>query len=161
MIYFTAEDVFRSILCSIIYGICYAFLLTFFEVIICEKRGLNQYINSIFKYEKLSKIERPDTTPSNYILQNRIILSFSIFLFFAGYLLLSYFTLDGALRMYVLIIAISLTYFIRQTLGKYIITITSKLIRTILYPVIVLLRIIMILLHRMRVLYVTCKPKNK
>ena len=161
MIYFTAEDVFCSILCAFIYGVGYALLLTFFEVIICEKCGLNQYINYILKYEKIRKIEHPDTTHSNYILQNRILLSFSIFLFFVGYLLLSYFTLDGALRIYVLITAISVTYFIRQTLGKHIIVITSKLIHAILYPLILSLRIVMILLHRIRALYVTCKSKNK
>ena len=143
MIYFTAEDIFRSILCSIIYGVGYAISLTIFEVILSQKHNFGQYLVSVSKYERLTKIEHPDTSLKSYVSQNPIILAFSIFLFFIGYLLLSYFALDGVIRIYVLIIAIALTCLVRRTLGRFAVFSISKLIHLLISPIIIFLRIIM------------------
>ena len=150
MIYFTAEEIYLSFFYSAIYGVGFALLLVCFDMFFTISESLSEYYKSVLSYECITKINRPYLRKSVFRKAGRVRISLSILLFFVGYLLLSYFALDGISRFYTFVVALISTFALKVTLGKLIAILMLNLIHIIFYPLILLLRIIMHPILKMR-----------
>jgi hypothetical protein len=142
MIYFTAEEIYLSIIYSFIYGAGLALILTVFKVILGVRCAIGKYAESILHYERITKVENY-CKYSKTTRYGRVYTVFSITMFFLGYLLLSYYALDGNLRIYTFLISLLSTRIFHRIIEPLISTLCCGLIHSLICPLVILLRIIM------------------
>ncbi len=142
MIYFTAEEIYLSILHSIIYGTGFALALSAVDCIIRLAGRSREYFSSLFHYEKIFSVSSVKAKEISISSIGRIRLLIYIITFSVGYILLSYFSLDGIFRLYTLVLSLLIMYFTKLTLGAAAVKLFDKLLFVLLYPIVVVLRIV-------------------
>ncbi len=114
MIYFTIDEIWRSMLIAVFYGIIYAIIRSCFITIYILCFDLIDSIKQIIVYEK--PMEKVVFTKNALKKEGRPITIFiSVVLYFIGYIIASYIALDGNLRIYVLILS-SAAFYLSKTL---------------------------------------------
>ena len=102
MKYFSAEEILFSVFCSVIYGVIFALLTLSVVLILDIVIAFPRRIKKGFSYSgRLAAVEP-------FIQDKPIPVFFTvsgIILFFIGYVLLSYYSVDASFRLYVLLIS--------------------------------------------------------
>ena len=121
MTFYTLYEILASTLHAAIYGASFALLIVFANVILKEFARLIAVPREIFCYS--GKIfERPNPTfklkrgGKARRISKGIFVFLSVFLFTLGFILLSYYSLDGSIRLYMLAISISVMLFAKPLL---------------------------------------------
>ncbi len=149
MIYFTAEEIFWSFFHSIIYGIIFALGIVLIDCIIRLIRGLPQYFLSVKTYKRLLSL--PERQNAHDIASDigAVRMLLYVISFFIGYIILSYFSLDGVFRGYILALSLAALCLTRITLGRIILLIFEHLLYILLCPIIILMRILLAAFRKM------------
>ena len=149
MIYFTTDEIWQSLLISAFYGILFATASGLFVSLKCTVFDVCDCLKQITIYKKL--------TNKVVFKQNSLVYSKSaaeIFLyivaFFLGYVLTCYVSLDGVLRVYVLVIAL-ISYFVFKKIFIDKIILIFRLIFRVLLSIFTI--IIRIIAHPLRRIY--------
>ena len=149
MIYFTADEIWQSLLISAFYGILFATASGLFLSLKCTVFDVCDCLKQITIYKKL--------TNKVVFKQNSVGYSKSaaeIFLyivaFFFGYVLTCYVALDGVLRVYVLVIALLSFFLVKKIFVDKIILTFRNIFRFLLSTVTIIVRIIF---HPLRRIY--------
>ena len=114
MIAFSTDEIVRSVYYSILYGMLYCGFISIFQVASGLLLSLKELLNHVLNYEKI------------FILPKRILSTkfgkigpFTVFLYFIfysiGFVLLSYLTLDGIVRIYMIIISSATIFLLKPT----------------------------------------------
>jgi hypothetical protein len=157
MRYFSSEEIWLSIISALIYGAIFEIICIAFTVLTAYLTGLLRLPKSVFFYRgrllstPYSKAGCFDAAVTGRISQ-LISHSIGVVCFFVGLLLLSYYCLDGIIRIYVLVLVLSSLYLTRVLLRPIVTKAFFCLLRLILSVVTVALRIItylprLLLLH--------------
>ncbi len=147
MRYFTLNEIFNSIISALIYGgifefICifcsalYALAALFLALPVKAFFYKGRIFCTVYPEQYLADGKRVDI-PLKLIASTLGVLLFSL-----GYLLLSYFALDGELRLYTLLIALLSGYALRVAVRPYVLRIFTFLLTRIFALLVILLRIL-------------------
>lgn len=125
MIVFSFSEIFLSVIYSILFGIALAILYEFARII----SFLPETIFLIFRKSEFSNVKK--ICSSDQTIAQKI---FFYFCFTPGTILLSYFALDGLIRVYVIAVSIA-TFFLVKKMAFYLLEwILYTLLSIILYP---------------------------
>ena len=97
MIGFSFSEIFLSVIYSVVFGVILAFGYEFYRIILF----LPETISLVFKKTKFQCAEKMYLSEQTVIQK-----AFLFFVFTLGVILLSYFALDGAVRIYVIILTL-------------------------------------------------------
>ena len=149
MIYFTAEEIFGSIIYAALYGGGFAAFYVLATFLSEELIMIKYVLKSSAKYDKFFEIPESlkcGDTKAEVSDTLAAILKFSfILLYGVGFILLSYFALDGTFRIYLLAITLMSYWMVFLTLRATLVKILSKIVfllnittiyifRLLLYP---------------------------
>lgn len=144
MINFTREEILLSMLYAAIFGAGFAAFISCFNVISSAMTTLPAIIREIFFFDKI--FSPPRFSPDELKAKKGIIFTiFSILLFSFGFSVLSYISLDGQIRIYMVVLSFASFYlskitfcdiFIRLFLVafKWILSLLCILLRVLIYP---------------------------
>ena len=141
MTYFTAEELLLSFLYALVYGISYAAFIETIGVLGKLFRNVPSVVQSVIIYDKLC-------SPSCITLikndRHAGIRTFATTTAFSiGFIFLSYFALDGEVRLYTLIASIT-SFFIFKLLTKKYLSSTAYAILSVVFRLpLILLRVIL------------------
>ena len=141
MIYFTAEEIYLSILHSILYGVIFAALLSAIDCILKLSKQIPDYFSSVMVYEKIFSIPRRKRADECGIRIGKLRIFVYVIGFTIGYILLSYFSLDCVFRVYTLVLSLSFICFSKLTLGNLMIELFDRAFHLIICPLVIFLRI--------------------
>ena len=131
MIYFTAEEVFNSIIYAALYGGGFAVFYVLVTFLSEEFIMIKYILKSSGKYDNFFRIPESlkcGNTKAEISDPLAAILKFSfILLYGVGFILLSYFSLDGTFRIYLLAITLISYWLVCFTLRVTLIKILSKI----------------------------------
>ena len=126
MISFSFGEIFLSVIYSIFWGITLAFLYESIRII----SFLPETISLIFRKTKFLNDEKIYLSNQTIIQKILFFLSFTL-----GTILLSYFALDGLIRLYVIAVSLA-TFFLAKKMAFYLLEgILYTLLLIILYPI--------------------------
>lgn len=106
MIYFTAEELLRSVLHSIIYGAIYVVLMLVCSLLIYNLGVILSAPRSFVHYQKITELPSANAFGCDTRVLGAASAFLKVLIFSLGYILLSYYSLDGMLRIYTLIISV-------------------------------------------------------
>ena len=122
MISFTINEILTSVLLSVIYGAIAAVLGHLFGSIIIFVKSFARLADDVLLYEgKLIARVKADYQKHNSgfsLLYDWISVFLGIVAYTLGYIVLSYYLLDGVLRLYVLILSVSSFFVLRKLLHR-------------------------------------------
>ena len=104
MIGFSFDETVFSVLCAVIFGIGFCFFYTVNSIIFLSLKNMPKIFLEIIVFDKVF----PSPSIKIGIKEGKtggIYAFFSVVAFFIGYMLLCYFTLDGEIRLYMLVIS--------------------------------------------------------
>ena len=109
MLSFTSEEIFASITHALLFGFIFAIIVSLLLMIKGVTEGLGQGIKEVIYFDRILPL------PSFKYLKNQskpggVLSVFLIFTFAIGFSILSYVSLDGELRLYMLIVAFASFY---------------------------------------------------
>ena len=145
MKYFTAEEIFRSIVSALIYG-------TFFEILCIIIYSFCTLISELISLPRKvffyggKLMSSPYATVADNNSPTRVrgagafVLIVKVLLFSLGFLLLSYYSLDGVIRAYLLLLSLSSLYLVRNLIRPIAIHAFSTILRWLLSFLIIVLR---------------------
>ncbi len=142
MIYFTAGEIFRSMLYGAIYGALCAFLFVLLTVSRLVIRDVALCFRQIFVYKNIRDKIRLEASCDN-VCQSSAGVIFEIILFTLGFILLSYLALDGLIRGYMLAIVFASFYLSKMAFFDYFKMIILKVLRFLLVFFTSVLRILL------------------
>lgn len=163
MIYFTAEEIYASILYAAAYGALFAAFYQLIKFIVADFYVIKFALKSTFKYKRIFEAPNLPASDSELIhntLIHRITLFLAITLYGVGFIFLSYMTLDGYYRLYMLgisLLAIGLTNYI---LRKTALVILERIFKLMIYLVVYIFRIFFHPIIKIHTLYIE-KNRNK
>ena len=146
MINFTREEILFSMLYAAVFGGGFAAFISCFNVISSAMATLPLIIKEIFVFEKI--FSPPRFSEVDVKTKKGVIFTiFSILLFALGFSVLSYISLDGQIRIYMLILSSAVFYlskitfldiFARLILAvfKWILSLLSIVLRVLVYPLV-------------------------
>lgn len=151
MNYFTLKEIFNSVIYSIIYGFIFSAFYNLEKTLISNAKDIAEIPRNAIYYDKVFSLLKQE---KNYKFSiGKIFIFVSILLFTIGYVVLSYFALDGLIRFYVLFFSLISFYLsnilVFSKLGKllyytisFVLSLVTISLRLILYPIKVLHNII-------------------
>ena len=126
MIGFSFSEIFLSVIYSILFGITLAFLYEFARII----SFLPETIFLIFRKSEFLNVRKI------YLSNQTIIQKILFFLCFTlGTILLSYFALDGLIRVYVIAVSLATFFVVKKMTFYFLEWILYTLLSLILYPI--------------------------
>ncbi len=140
MMTFTSQEILLSVLYAIIYGCFFALLLSALLLIKGVIKGGRESLISVIRFDKIfplpsfSQIQASEN-PGAFLS------AASIILFAVGFSLLSYFSLDGEIRLYMLILSFASFYLSKFVILGIFKKIFTRLIRLIFIALSFVLRI--------------------
>ncbi len=150
MIWFSGREIFLSLFYSAVYGVSFAFLVCILLLSSTLLNNIRKITISLIKPRQgmVLKFDLNSKVDSNFSAAALFVL---IIIFALGYIFLSYYTLDGGLRVYTLLISISSFFIFKilfsKSIFKIILFLTNRIfifcaefLNIIIYP----LRIIFI-----------------
>ena len=99
---FSFSEIINSVFCAIIYGVVYFLFFIFSRFLYSRIGHLKYFLSSVFNYSKINEFKRNVAEAFSPYGGVRF---FEILLFGIGYILLSYFSLDGCIRVYMALIS--------------------------------------------------------
>lgn len=150
MMTFSAGEIFSSVVYALIYGIAFAMMLSVIKAI---KEGIYaslEYLKNISKNDRIFSL--PSLKRVNFMHRTGAVAhALSILLFAVGFSLLSYLSLDGQIRLYMLILSFASFYlskivffdFLNKAIGFILSSaffLLCPLVRMLIYPVKLLVR---------------------
>lgn len=126
MISFTFGEIFRSVIYSIIFGALLAVLYEFYRIISFLPETICLVFNKM-PFSFLKEIYAKEQTITQII--------FLFFLFTSGLILLSYFVLDGMVRIYVIILSLIGFTLVRKSVFYALGWVLYTSVSVILYPI--------------------------
>ena len=109
MMTFSTEEVFSSVIFALAYGAIFAIILSFIVVVKESLTVMLDMLKTTCGYEKIFPLPRFKGVKISYK-SSAFISVIAVFLFAIGFSLLSYMSLDGQLRLYVLILSFASFY---------------------------------------------------
>ena len=143
MMSFSLDEILVSIVSAFVYGLIFAFCISLALIIKSLIKGLPCIIREMLFYEKLLPLPQP-MRPTGDEKNGPFLLCGSIFLFALGFSLLSYFSLDGEIRLYMLIISFASFYLSNFVFFKTFNKIALLFIRVILNVLAFAIRVIIL-----------------
>lgn len=149
MTHFTLSEIFSSILSALIFGALLAIALIAASVIYRQLFKLKLLPKAIFLYDgslmsaksaitytEKAKVKKYTKALHEFYAFFRVVLFSSLFL------LLSYYALDGAFRIYMLIVSLGALFSVKYLLTHTFVPIAEKVFETVFYGIIILFRIL-------------------
>lgn len=139
MIYFTADEIGRSLLIALAYGVFFCLIISLFDVIYGTIKDLFYSLKQIIVYEKITsevnfvelKIKKEGSAAGVFV---------SVVLFFIGYILISYMTLDGCVRIYMLIVSSASLFLLKLIICDKFVFLMRKILRSVICGFVIALR---------------------
>ena len=155
MTYFTAEELILSFLYALVYGISYAAFVETIGALGKLFRNVPTFVQSVIIYDKLCPPSYINLTPNDRHAGLRTFATTTAFSI--GFILLSYFALDGEVRLYTLIASITSFFIFKMLTKKYISGAAYAILSVVFRFSLILLRVI---LYPIRYIYLHKKTKN-
>lgn len=145
MMDFSFEEIISSVLYALIYGAGFSIFYMLISLFFVMIRAFRQVFVEIISFDKIlpSPTVKIDNTESG---GGGFFAFLSVVLFFVGFLFLSYFTLDGVIRFYMLVLSSASVYilysafygFLRKVIVmifNHILFLFSTIVRLVIFPV--------------------------
>lgn len=148
MIGFTSGEILISALCALAFGIVYSVIHQLALILSRVFKSLPDIIREIMQAEKLL----PPPSVKERVKEEKeegVFAFFSVIGFAIGFLLLSYYALDGQLRLYMLIISSASLYFANSTFFVFLRGLSTLLLDFFLFVLSTLLRLLIIPIKRL------------
>ena len=132
MTFFTTLETVASIFSAAIFGAIFAILDTILKILSLEFNHILKIKKHVFcaanffSIPKRDVLENPERKERNKFL-GEICAFFKVLTFFIGFILLSYYALDGAIRLYLLLFAIGFFFLFRYASSATILKLTDSL----------------------------------
>ena len=136
---FSFSEIINSVFCAIIYGVVYFIFFIFSRFLYSRISHLKHLLFSLYNYSKINEFKRIVTEAFS---PNGVVTFFEILLFGMGYILLSYFSLDGCIRVYMALISYFAFYLLRKLLFLRVYKTLNYLFDHLEFPLIFVLRVI-------------------
>ena len=147
MITFGVSEIFASMLYACIYGFLFSSIYSFITALFSSFKFLPKKISNIFHKPRLFSSLKTDRT----IIENNpcgTSIACFVIIFALGYVFLSYFALDGLIRLYMLVIAFASFYlskfvffgiftFVFFAVSDILVLITAYVLRIISWPFVI------------------------
>lgn len=141
MMQFTMCEVIRSLVCGTIYGIAFFFFYTVILLLISQFGRFYELPVSIVKYDNFFEKTIKNGGRNSFSLKSPLIFFLAI-LFAIGFVLLSYYALDGCLRIYLFMVSVFTFLVLRKILFNSIYTLLDIVFEVLFYVVSITLRIV-------------------
>lgn len=142
MMHFTVSEIFSSVLFAFIFGAGCAFLYMLALSIFDQLAYILLFPKYIFCYsEKILSIP-PKTNSGRKEKGSPVLTFFSIIIFTLGFILLSYFALDGSIRLYMLVISLSSLFLVKKVLLSKIFSLLNISVYYLFSYIIIALRVV-------------------
>ena len=109
MMTFSTEEIFSSVIFALAYGAIFAIILSFVVVLKESLVAILDMLKTTLSYEKIFPLPSFSGVKISYK-SSAFISVIAVFLFAVGFSLLSYMSLDGQLRLYMLILSFASLY---------------------------------------------------
>ncbi len=140
MIAFTQNEILRSMFNATILGICMCFFSTLINILGQLFPTIGTMLIGSFKYEKIFSIEKYDKT--NKCTHSPLYIFLCTIAFAISFMLLSYYSLDGQIRLYMLLQLFASFYISKITFFVFLEQIVSKLFMLLASIITIILRVI-------------------
>ncbi len=140
MMYFSIAEIFLSLLYASIFGGGFFLFYIVVKVLKREVKKISFLPGLLIRYDKI--LEKPTINRGriNYSFDSMISAILAI-IYSLGFLLLSYYALDGCLRIYLLFVSLAAFLIPKKLLTERLLWLTEKLFDSVFYLVTILLRI--------------------
>ena len=142
MISFTTEEVLFSLLCGVLYGFVFSLFNELIGIFVTFIFANAKLFRSILKYENIFEknefLIRKKREYSSFLTATIIVL------FFFGFILLSYITLDGVIRLYLLFVSFAAFYLSKITVCKMIGGVLLRLLNLLFSVFLISFRILLL-----------------
>lgn len=160
MIAFTVSEIILSLISATIYGISFAILLRLLAEIVPFVRCVLLFPKEVFFYKgsirEIKRCEGRTGTPKGRFDVSKIFdgiyVTAAVFLFFFGFILISYAFLDGEIRLYMLIASLSCTFLAKKTVVDYFFTALGRCLFFVYSLLLMVCRIAVFPLRRLALL---------
>ena len=142
MIYFEAEEIFLSVLHSFAYGFAFSLFTLLPRLLIYSSRFVFTLPKSLVCYQRITDAVKPREISGEYRLAKAVTVFLGVVTFFVGYILLSYYSLDGAIRAYTLLICVFSAAVTEKLICPFLLRVLKRLASPICFAISVILRII-------------------
>ena len=155
MIYFSFKETFFSVLCSLAYGCLFGVFLSLLSVSFdCIRLFAERVYKGVtLSFSESTRIGRGGRSKSSF---GKVRVFLLIILFTIGYILLSYYSLDGQIRLYTMLLSLislylswKLTSLSLQRLVFYIFDLSSRLLCILISFLLILPKRIFLAVNRM------------
>lgn len=146
MIPFTTLEILLSVVSASVFGAIFAFLDIILEILSLEGEHIKRIREHIFGPQKIISIPKRvgtenEKTKEKYKYIGELITFFKVIIFTVGFILLSYYALDGVVRVYLLVFGVVFFLALRCLFEKSILKIADSLFLLLYGAFIILLRI--------------------
>jgi len=141
MMPFTVQEILRSLIYAAVFGIGFFLFFTVAAIIVNQIRRLRFLPSLIIKYDKISE----KTIKNNGRIENKsnsVSVSAAVVLFILGFLLLSYYALDGIIRIYLFLVSFISFAAAKQLFYKHIYSIINTIFDVAYHLFVLALRIL-------------------
>lgn len=138
---FSFSEIINSVFCAIIYGCGYFVYFTILRILLSRLRDVKFFIRSTYDYSKITEKKRRGDVA---LKPSSVTAFFDIFIFGIGFILLSYFALDGCLRVYMVIVSSFVFFSLKKLLYSRTSCVAGKLLDHIELPLLVCLRVMLL-----------------
>ncbi len=140
MMHFTSGEILISLLYAVVFGIGFFVFYTSACIFKYELVRLIGVLPSTFRYDKI--LEKPTKIQGRCEKQQGVIFAFmSVIIFAIGFILLSYYALDGCIRVYLLLFALSSFFIPKVLFYEKIALIFEWIFEALFYALIIVFRI--------------------
>lgn len=138
---FSYSEIVHSVLYAVLYGGIYFSIFLFSRIAFSKIADLKKLLISLFVYPKITERSR---CTEGLIKTSSLMTFFDILIFGLGFILLSYFSLDGCIRIYMAVISCSVFFTLKKFLFFRLHSLFLFIIYCVEYPLIFILRIIIL-----------------
>lgn len=126
MITFSLNSLFNSCVCAIIYGIVYSLFFAIIQTISVLPNFICRFSKNATSSDRLQIMTKPCSG---------IVVFVAVLFFFIGFTFLSYYTLDGLIRVYLLLISVLIFYVSNKALYSLVYFLFTLPLRFFLFPI--------------------------
>ena len=135
---FSFSEIINSVFCAIIYGGGFFAFFVIFRILLSRLRDIKLFIRSSYKYSRITDRKCRGSTHQN---ASSITVFFDILFFGIGFILLSYFALDGCIRVYMALVTSFVFFALKKLLYSRTFSGVGLLLDYIELPLIFCLRV--------------------
>lgn len=140
MMHFTSSEILISLLYAVVFGALFFILYSAVSILKYELGRLIDILPTVFQYDKI--LEKPTKKQGRNENQEGGAFAFmSVIIFALGFVLLSYYALDGCVRIYLLLFALSSFFIPKALLYEKIALIFEWVFEVLFYALIIAFRI--------------------